>query len=93
MSEIQNKSLLSLLGNQFISFPGKKVQCHAICVAMSKRGSEYLYIESDQGKLFPSALNSESYQLLRQAIHNLSSLNYSIGQPIQIPNLELEFKL
>ena len=92
MSEIANKSLLSLLGNQFISFPGQKVTCHAICVAMSRKGTEYLYIESDSGKLFPSSLNSESYQLLRQAIHNLSSLNYSIGIPIPI-SLELEFKL
>ena len=92
MSDVQNKSLLSLLGNQFINFPGKRVNCHAICVALSKRGSEYLYIESDSGKLFPSSLNAESYQLLRQAIHNLKSLNYSIGVPIEI-NLELEFKL
>lgn len=92
MSDVQNKSLLSLLGSQFINFPGQKVKCHAICVALSKRGSEYMYLESDSGKLFPSALNSESYQLLRQAIHNLSSLNYSIGIPIPI-ELELEFKL
>ena len=92
MNEIQNKSLLSLLGSQFINFPGKKIQCNAICVAISKRGSEYLYLMSDSGKLFPSNLNSESYELLRDAIQKLSSLNYSIGVPIPI-DLELEFKL